>query len=651
MTISGSDLQKILVTEPEQVDELIRKIQRCQEMGFDTEFDGPKLIDADMANIYRSTLVGMSFAFMDVTAYYVPIAHKYRNCPPDDVTRILKALEYREQTTWMHNAKTEYQILHQRGCPPPKKPADSMILMWLLGLPGEGKGGKASYGLKQLVKKHFGRARKDFHDTAKGRMLAELHPEEALDYAAWDAWDTLELGHTFWPEAEHYRLTEVFWNQEMPCVQVVTDMERAGMPIDTARLQSLYEELQHDLEELVDEWEFLVPGVDIGSSAQVSDHFFRKANTGKGKNLWPTKGVERGKDRVKRKNKEVVAVLPGRLRVNRDTMEAAAAHPRTPADARSAAQVRMDWSALEKNRSTYTLNLIASARQHLDGRLHCSFHQTGTRTGRFSSSNPNLQNIPVRTELGQRVKQAFIAPDGWVFLAADYSQVELRVLAHLTKKGYLFDAYTEGADVHQRTADNLGVERWLAKNLNFAIVYGAGPNKLAKMAKLETKEARRLLQGMKELMHEEYALIAEIQALAERRGFVRTAAGRMRRIPEFQAHDGKECQRTAENWKCEWCYEVSKAKRIAGNTPVQGYAGDIFKKAMVDIHRYFRNVGELEHRIYLVGQVHDEITLLAREDYVEDAAPHVQRLMESAVELRVPLVAEPAWGKTWADVK
>lgn len=639
------DVYLILANTARSAAELVSKMREEPVMGFDTESSGPRLVDDDMLNVYKSTLTGLSVAFPDKTAYYVPIGHRELNCPPESVDAIYRALEQTSGLVWCHNWKHDIAALRRASCRRPARIADSLLLMWVLGKPAYRPNGDETYALKSLCKHHFGRERPGYEHVSNGRQFADLHPREALEYAAMDAWDPLELALRFSPLLDEQNLSAPFWEQEMPCVEVVRAMEDRGFGLDAKSLEALHGELTEQLSTIRDQWEFLVPSVDIGSCAQVSDHFYAKANGCGERNLWPTKGVARGATRKLRKNKQVVGTLPGRLSVNKDSMALASKHPGVANDNQEAAGLRLEFQALDKSRSTYTTTLIQSARQHDDERIHASFHQAGTRTGRFSSSTPNLQNISSHSTLGKRIKGCFVASPGNVLVVADYSQIELRVLAHFAKAGHLFDAYMRGLDVHQETATKVEVTRDLGKTLNFAIIYGAGAEKLSKAAAILIQESRKLLKAMRELLHVEYALRGKVVDATRRRGFVKTLSGRIRWVPQLSAHEGHACQRTDTDWKCEWCAEERKGERIAFNTLVQGSAADIVKRAMLSLH----NQGAP-----LIGQVHDEVILEVPEAEAEQSLVQVVATMRDAASVfgfRVPLEVGAKIGRTWAEAK
>jgi len=306
------------------------------------------------------------------------------------------------------------------------------------------------------------------------------------------------------------------------------------------------------------------------------------------------------------------------------------------------AQIRLDYQAATKIATTYTLGLIEEAKQFPDRRIHPNYNQGGAGTGRLSSSNPNGQNIPVRSEQGRKVKAAVVPAMGFVFLAADYSQIELRVLAHYCG-GKLAEAYLNGEDVHQQTADLVGCSRDDGKTLNFAIVYGAGPWTLAKQLKTDKKNATNMQQAFFRVYPRTPEFMKQLVAIADSRGahpYVKTLTGRRIYIPQLLESDYGSRQ---------------SGIRKAGNAPIQGGAFDIMKIGMVNVRKTLMADDLLiwNHDIRCVNNLHDEVTyeVANEEGFVDRATKLVQTELESAFKLRVPLVAEPKVGNTWAEVK
>ncbi|RME21807.1 MAG: DNA polymerase I, partial [Deltaproteobacteria bacterium] len=299
----------------------------------------------------------------------------------------------------------------------------------------------------------------------------------------------------------------------------------------------------------------------------------------------------------------------------------------------------LEYRSLAKLKSTY-IDVLPRMVNPATGRIHTRYNQTVTATGRLSSSDPNLQNIPVRTELGRRIREAFVAPRGHRLLSADYSQIELRILAHLTGDGNLIEAFERGEDIHAATAARIhgvAVEdvtaemRYGAKAVNFGIVYGQGPYNLARQLGIERREAKRIIDTYFEMYPGVRAWIERVHEQARKDGYVTTMFGRRRKLPEISSTD-----RVAR----------ANAERIAQNTPIQGTAADIIKLAMIDLHGEMLRRG-LRSRMVL--QVHDELVFEVPKAELDLMRELAREKMEGAVQLNVPLVVDVADGRTWAE--
>lgn len=564
--------------------------------GFDTEFSGPLLESGKFVNVFRSTLTGYSFAFDDRTSYYVPVAHRQGNAPAWCNRRPLDLLRETIAPVAIHNAKNEHHLL---GWLPTNFDC-TQVMCWMLEIPGA----KGSYSLEALLQKHLDYEKVEFvHD----RSFCEYTPLEALDYACVDAEGALDLRRHCLNHPDWSLVRDCYHDIDRPLVPVLAKMERRGMSIDREHLLQLADRLHKHTEELKQEWEFNFPDVSITSPKQVRDYFF-------GEKLWPTSGVDK--------------TSTGLLSVNRNTMELALAHQRTPKDGKIAASIRLEFQDAHKILNTYTHSLVAKADQHVDGRLHPSFLQTGTRTGRLSCIDPNLMNIPVRSKLGLEVKKAFNAAPGHKLLSADYSQLELRVLAHMAGPGKLRDAFApDRGDFFDQMAEDLDQPRHYAKTGMYAYVYGASGRKIGKTLGIGDKAGYQLIKDMERTYPELVTLKDTLLSYARARGYCRTLGGRLRRLE--QLHDGGWLQ--------------GKDERRAGNTPIQGSGADIVKLAMLALDKA---------GFQMTCQVHDEIVCEETLAFsgIRNGA-HMQQLMESAFELSVPLVAKPVVVDTWDQTK
>lgn len=609
----------IVATDPQMLRNLIN-ILSCDaptdRIYFDTESDGPRLVGKKMLNVHRSSLTGFSLHLRGNT-YYVPVGHYTGNAPTHLAYRLLRAICDTQAEVWAHNWKHDAAVLRREGLRPPRNARDSMIMMWLLEAEAPGK---SKYGLKAAAKHFLDMDMESFEQVTDGGSFASVDPRGAAHYAGDDVIAVAELVDKFRQELWDKELWGVFKDQEMPMVFVLSEMEHRGFGVDCEELAGLGGELRIKAEEIHDEWNFLFPDVLITSSSQVSDYFY-------GGGLWPTKGLSRGKS--------------GRYTVNADAMRQAHAFCKEGSLGKLAASLRLDYQYISKNLNTYTHTLVDQAFQHEDGRLRCSFMQHGTRTGRLSCSNPNLQNIPARSDIGKNIRAAFRAPPGRKLVVADYSQIELRVLAHLSKEGKLLDAYSDGADVHQQTADLVGCSRQQAKTINFATVYGAAAKKLGQQLGVSKYEAQRFLDNYNEAYPEVDRLRQQVLRAAYDRGYVKTLSGRRRNIPQLT----EAARRNPDTESFEQKLDRWHGERLAFNTPVQGGAADLVKKAMIAFSRH------CDKYTHMVSQVHDEILVECDAADAEAVSYQLQKTMEEVFRLRAPLIAEPSIAQDWGSAK
>ncbi len=585
---------------------LIEKISAAKRLGFDTESAGPQLTFNKMLNVYRSRMVGMSFAFEDGTSYYLPVAHTLDNVSMSACTAVIEALIACCGQVWAHNWKHDLLVLRREGYQkPPARWMDSMVLCWLVGEDAAGR-----YGLKALAKAKLGEAAPSFEETFKDKELSSCSPSEVVEYACKDAEWSLALGVSFQAKLSEWSLWKHFIDVEMPFVEVLLDMESAGMAIDRAGIVTLEGTLQEAADRASAEWDFILPDVSITSGKQIAERMF-------GGGHWPTKKALKTKG--------------GGYATTREVMEKMLEECPPGTLGHEAARIKLEYQAAAKYLSTYTHTLIEAAENYPDGRLHPSFHHTGTATGRLSCSLPNLQNIPARTEMGKAIKACFVPAPGNVFVAADYSQIEPRVLAHYIG-GTFAEVYRNGQDIYKTIGATVGCTRDQAKTLVLAMMYGVGPNKVARNLKVTYKQAMELIKGFKEKFPEIETFRQRAIEAASERGYIKTLAGRRRCIPELST-----------NSEGRW-----RGERLAMNTPIQGTAADIMKLAMLDVHGKLPEYGGL---VKTVGQVHDDLTLECPIRLAPEVANMLANAMEAAMVLKVPLVAEAKVGQTWADCK
>lgn len=406
-------------------------------------------------------------------------------------------------------------------------------------------------------------------------------------------------------------LATVFRDMELPLIEVLAAMEQAGVKVDRERLAAQSRDMERQIASLTTEIFALAKGeFNINSPVQLREILFERLALRSGKKTVKTRAASTAEDVL-----EELALgheLPRKI---------------------------LEYRSVQKLKSTY-VDALSQLVHPGTGRIHASFNQTVAATGRISSSDPNLQNIPIRTPEGRRIRQAFVAEAGHLLLSADYSQIELRVLAHLSKDEKLVETFRRGEDVHDRTSREVfgpfstlppDEQRRRSKMINYALLYGKTAFTLAKDIGTSRKEAEQFIEAYFARYPAVRAFLDESVAQARRSGTVRTLLGRLRRLPDINSRN----------------FQVRmEAERQALNTPVQGSAADLIKKAMIDLHRELRARGM---KTRLILQIHDELLLEAPEPEAESARELVKSVMEHALELNVPLVVDARLGRSWAE--
>jgi DNA polymerase I len=599
--------------------ELARWIGRALDAGVvavDTETDG---LDAQSCR-----LVGFSLSVEPGEACYVPLAHVApdavsggldlsgseapRQIPTEEAMALLKPLlEDASVLKVGHNLKFDMQVLSRHGIR--VAPIDdTMLLSYVL------EGGAHGHGMDELSTLHLGHAPISFDEvtgTGRSRITFDRVPlDKACEYAAEDADITLRLWRVLKPRLALERVATVYETMERPLVPVVAAMETEGVLVDTGVLAELSRDFSGRLKELEGEIHTLAGAeFNVGSPKQLGEVLFDRLSLPGGK---------KGKTGAYSTDSSVLEQL---------------------LDAHPVIQKVMDWRQLSKLKSTYTDAL----QQQIDkrtGRVHTSFSLAATSTGRLSSTDPNLQNIPIRTEEGRKIRRAFVAPEGFRLLSVDYSQIELRLVADIAGVAALRHAFQEGIDIHAMTASQVfGVPleamtseiRRKAKAINFGIIYGISGFGLGRQLGIPAGEANAFIKQYLERFPELADYIDRTKRFCREHGYVTTGFGRRCHI---QGIAEKNAARR------------SFAERQAINAPIQGTAADIIKRAMVRIPSALASKG-LKGRMLL--QVHDELLFEVPEGEVEATAEVVKGVMEGAATLSVPLVAEAGSGTSWAD--
>jgi DNA polymerase-1 len=602
-----------LVSTAADLRDVVARIRQAGRCALDTETTSLRPVQAG--------LVGISLSWQEGEACYIPVGHipsaaSQPQLSLDVVREVLgPVLADPEIAKIAHNANYDLIILHQHGLPVRGLRFDTMIAAYLLEPTGR------NLGLKGLALQELGVEMTPIEGLiGSGRAqltMDQVSVKRVLPYAAADADMTLRLVACEEPQLEAKSLWKLFTDVEMPLVPVLVDMERSGVALDVDYLKQMGHELQKRLAELEKQIHDQVGyPFNLNSSQQLSQALFIKLGLS-------TDGVSRGKSGQYSTSADVLEKLRG-------------AHP--------IVDMILEHRQLAKIKSTYVDALPALVNPDT-GRLHTSWNQTGAVTGRISSSDPNLQNIPIRTEEGRRVRRAFVARPGWMLLAADYSQVELRILAHLSGDKDLLAAFRRGDDIHAHTASTiLGVPlnevtpdmRRVAKTINFGLLYGMSDWGLAERTGLSQEQANDFITKYFAQFPSVRAYLARTKQQAQEQGHVETLLGRKRFFPEL--HSGSRAHAGLK----------AAALRMAINHPIQGTAADIIKIAMIRLQDKLRQRGL---RSKLILQVHDELVLEVPDDELEAVRRLVCAEMENAYSLDAALKVDVKMGRNWMEME
>ncbi len=552
------------------------------------------------------SIVGIALCRQTGTACYVPIRHLNTQNIPDALIVLKDVLENKAIAKIGHNLKFDILMLKQEGVNVDGVLYDTMVASYLLNP------NKQAHSLEDVSIEYLNHKKKPFKEVlGKLKSFGEVPLDEAAQYAAEDAELAFELKDILFQKLESEGLDKLYFEIEMPLIYVLADMQNSGIKIDIELIRDISKEIERELESLqLRIYTIAGQKFNINSSQQLSKILFEKL------------GLKTGK-----KTKTGYST-------NVEVLEQLARTHELPGEI-------LNYRTLYKLKTTY-LDTFPNLINKKTGRIHTSFNQTVTATGRLSSSEPNLQNIPIRGDWGTKIRQVFIAEKDSVLISADYSQIELRILAHMSKDKGLVDAFLRGVDIHSRTAgeifavssDAITPElRRIAKMINFGIIYGISPFGLSESLGITPKEAGVLIEsyfkrhpGVREFI--DYTLQE-----ARKNGYVTTLLGRKRAITEIN-HDNTNIRQQAE--------------RMAINTPIQGTAADLIKMAMIAISKELKNKGL---KTKMVLQIHDELLFECPKEEIEDIKKIIKDKMESALPLSVPLTVDIRTGKNWAEAK
>lgn len=602
-TLSREGYQTIL--DEAALEALIARLQHVGCFAFDTETDSLDVLSAN--------LVGISCADAPGQAYYIPLAHDYLDAPAQldrewVLARLQPLLEDEKVAKVGQNLKYDIGVMARHGIILRGVAFDTMLESYVLNSVA------GRHDMDSLAARHLDHKTITFEEVAgkgKGQLTFNQIPlEQAAEYAAEDADVTLRLHQCLWPTLESEAgPRHVFCDIDMPLVPVLSRMERTGVLIDSTILGQHSQELAVRLNALEQQAHTLADEpFNLSSTKQLQSILFDKQQ------LPILKKTPGGAPST---NEEVL-------------VELAEQGYELP-------QVILDYRTLAKLKSTYTDKLPQMV-SPLTGRVHTSYHQAVTATGRLSSSDPNLQNIPVRSDEGRRIRQAFIAPAGCKIVAADYSQIELRIMAHLSGDRGLLEAFAAGKDIHRATAAEVfglpleavtADQRRSAKAINFGLIYGMSAFGLARQLNIGRNEAQRYMDLYFERYPGVLAYMERTRQQASEQGYVETLDGRRLYLPEINA-------RNAMRRKA--------AERAAINAPMQGTAADIIKRAMIAVDAWLQ---QSQPQVRMIMQVHDELVFEVPEAQVDEVVSHVCTLMEGSLALAVPLKVDIGCGENW----
>ncbi len=648
------EMQVLVIDDEADLKKLVDKLNKAETIAFDVETTG--------VNKMQDKLVGISIAVDGDTGYYIPLGHVPSDSADDieggvwpdgriDMTSKGKPRQMNmfgdeteiEETTGKlkqlplaividslrpaltnpdigkvaHNAKFDLIMLRRYGIDVQPITYDTMLIEWVR------EPGSRNLGLKNLVSDRLGKAMQEITELigkgAKQISFARVPIVPAANYAAADTAMLHRLLPVLLEQLPDEQSEKLFEEIEMPLIPIIADIEMRGISLNVEYLHELSEELDDriaDIENQIYDLAGDYGEFNISSLNQLNEVLFEKL-------MLPTKGLKK----TKTGNYSITAAVLEDLRGEHPIID-----------------YILEYRGLTKLKSTY-VDALPALINPATGRVHTSYNQTGAVTGRFSSTDPNLQNIPIRSEEGRRVRKAFVAEANHVLLAVDYSQVELRILAHFSQDEALLDAFHQGLDIHRSTAatvhqvpmDEVTYEqRSFAKSVNFGLMYGMGAFRLARDAGMSRKDAQYFIDTYFERFPGVKQYLDESKEQARANGYVETLLGRRRYFPELlESSNAGHMQK-------------QRAEREAINMPIQGTAADILKIAMINLHRELR---VQDYRARMILQVHDELVLEVPEVELDNVAPLVRETMENAYQLDAPLRADANVGHNWYDMK
>ncbi len=612
-----------IIDTPEKLTALIATLKThtdpAQPVSWDTETTALEPRDAELVGL------GCCWGAEPDALAYIPLKHQQGRCLP--VAEVLDALrpvlESADYPKALQNAKFDRLVLRVQGVALAGVVFDSMLASYVLNPEG-------SHNLTDLALRYLNVGIQSYSDiVSKGQTIDQLSIKAVAQYCGEDVHTTFLLVEPLRQElAEIPELERLFETVELPLEPVLAEMEYCGIRIDTDYLNGLSVTLEKDLRALEQQaYQDAGTEFNLGSPKQLSELLFDTLN------------LDRRKSRKTKTGYSTDAATLEKLRGDHPVIDAV-----------------VEYRTLSKLKSTYADALPDLVRADT-GRIHTDFNQAITATGRLSSSSPNLQNIPIRTEFSRKIRAAFVPQPGWQLVAADYSQIELRILAHLSQEPVLIDAYQTGEDVHGLTArllldrDEVSAdERRLGKIINFGVIYGMGAVRFAREAGVGRDEARLFIQRFNDRYPKVFAYLQRMQQEAITQGYVTTLWGRRRyftftssKLKQLRGADPSTVD--LSKLKSPGVYDAGQL-RAAANAPIQGSSADIIKVAMVQLHQLLKG-----YQTQLLLQVHDELVFEVPPDEYDVLKPKIQTIMESAIALAVPLAVEMNTGSNWMLAK
>ena len=607
VTSSGEKADYQTILNKEEFEAWLRKLSSSALFAFDTETTSINYMEAE--------LVGVSFSVKEGEAAYVPVAHDYPDAPEqldrDWVLEKLKPMLEDENLKKVgQHLKYDRNVLANYGIDLRGIAFDTMLESYVLNSVA------TRHDMDSLANRYLHHQTIHFEDIAgkgaKQLTFNQIPLDKAAPYAAEDADITLRLHNTLWKQLQEQEgLPPVLKDIEVPLATVLSDMEQNGVLIDSQQLLQQSQDLAKRIVELEKEVHDIAgEAFNLSSTKQLQEILFNKLNL------------------------PVIKKTPkGAPSTSEEVLQELALNYPLP-------KLLMEYRGLTKLKNTYTDKLPQMINPRT-GRVHTSYHQAVAATGRLSSTDPNLQNIPIRTEEGRKVRHAFVAPEGYKVVAADYSQIELRIMAHLSGDQGLLEAFAQGKDIHRATAaevfgvsidDVTSDQRRSAKAINFGLIYGMSAFGLSRQLNIPRNEAQKYMDLYFERYPGVLSYMEDTRNNAKDKGYVSTVFGRRLYLPEINASNGARRK---------------GAERAAINAPMQGTAADIIKKAMLIVHNWLKTVPEGD--IKMIMQVHDELVFEIKEQKLDEYTKHIVTLMEQAVSLDVPLTVEAGVGDSWDE--